>query len=403
MSRNPGLSVTQPLAAVLATCLLLLGTSCRVSGAPECGGEQPTIVGTSGRDVLRGTPDRDVISALEGNDLLLGLEGDDVLCGGPGEDTLRAGPGSDSLIGGADRDSCHQGTGAGSRASCDDSIVLAAGDIACAPTDPSFLQGDGTERACRQVDTSDVLIDAVETGGASVVAVLALGDTQYGAGSSAEYRLSYDPSWGRFKGITYPVPGNNEYETPDAAGYFAYFGESAGPQGKGFYSFDVAGWHVVGLNSQCWEVGGCSGDDPQAEWLERDLAGAAARCTLAFFHHPRFSSSAPEPNGSVKAIWQVLYANGVDVVLNGHNHNYERFAPQTPSGSADPIGGVREFVVGTGGVSLHPAQAPRANSEVVNDDTFGVLELILFPAGYEWRFIAVPDSGFTDSGAASCH
>jgi hypothetical protein len=336
---------------------------------------------------------------LGGNDLLVGGGGKDLVCGGPGDDYLRGGAGTDSLAGGSGDDTCHLGWGGGSKVGCEDPTILAAGDIACDPADPSFNEGQGTESACRQRDTSDILVLPYS----NLEAVLALGDTQSEEGSLDDYEASYDPTWGRVKSITHPVPGNHEYETPGAAGYFEYFGDAAGRPDEGYYSFDLAGWHFLALNSECWEVGGCGETDTQVEWARKDLAASRAQCTLAFFHHPRFSSEAVTVNDSVGPIWDALFDAGVDLVLNGHDHNYERFAPQDPTGSADREHGIREFVVGTGGVDLHPFAAPRKNSQVRNAETFGVLELTLFPSSYEWRFVPVAGSAFTDAGAAACH
>jgi acid phosphatase type 7 len=387
-------------AAYLLTATLQGAPGISAKGAaPSCFGSSPTIVGTSGPDVIRGTARADVIVGLAGNDVLSGLAGDDLLCGGRGNDTLRGAKGVDSLAGGTGEDECYVGWGGGRKVACDDPTILAAGDIACDPTDPAFNNGQGTEYACRQKATSDILVSAPP----NLVAVLVLGDAQYEDGVLEDFMASYHPTWGRVRSITRPVPGNHDYQTPGAVGYFAYFGDSAGATDQGFYSFDLERWHFVALNSQCWEVGGCEAGNPQEEWLRQDLAASDAPCTLAFFHHPRFSSNADVVNGSVEAIWQALYDFGAELALNGHNHNYERFALQDPQGAADPSRGIREFVVGTGGGDLEPfAGAPRENSRVRNDQTFGVLEITLHPASYEWRFIPVEGSTFTDAGVGSC-
>jgi acid phosphatase type 7 len=248
--------------------------------------------------------------------------------------------------------------------------------------------------------------------------VLTLGDNAYEDGTAADFRECYDPSWGKYKARTKPAPGNHDYSVGETAigrvigraigtarGYFGYFGKAAGEPGKGYYSFNLGRWHLLSLNSNCAEVGHCDSSSPQMRWLKANLAANRnKRCTLAYFHHPRFSSG--EEHGStpeVKPLWEVLYAAGVDVELSGHEHNYERFAPQDPNGKADPQRGIREFVVGTGGESHYPILEPIANSEVHNDHTYGVLKLTLHPKGYEWRFVPAGSGTFTDSGSALCH
>jgi hypothetical protein len=192
--------------------------------------------------------------------------------------------------------------------------------------------------------------------------------------------------------------------TTEAKGYFDYFGKAAGEGGKGYYSYELGSWHIVALNSNCEEVG-CGASSPQLRWLKADLAKEDAKsCTLAYFHYPLFSSGKYRPGiGEVKPLWEALYAGEADVVLNGHDHNYQRFAPQDPDGKADPQRGIREFVVGTGGRSHYQIGEPIANSELYNDESYGVLRLTLRPEGYEWRFIPVAGETFTDSGSARCH
>ena len=274
--------------------------------------------------------------------------------------------------------------------------VVAVGDIACDPADANYNGGAGTATACRMRATSDLAL-ALDPD-----AVLLLGDNQYENGALAKYQASYDPSWGRLKAITYPVPGNHEYLTAGAAGYYAYFGAAAADPAQGWYSFDLGGWHIVALNSNCAGVGGCGPDSPQGQWLAADLAAHPGVCTLAYWHHPRFSSGPHGDDATSAPFWDALYAAGADLVLVGHDHGYERFAPQTPAGAADPGRGIRQFVVGTGGKNLTGVVAVKANSEVRRYDTFGVLELTLHPNGYEWSF--APAGGtFTDSGVGLCH
>jgi hypothetical protein len=274
-------------------------------------------------------------------------------------------------------------------------VVGAAGDIACAPGARDFNDGLGTPTECRQGATARRLAFAAPA------AVLPLGDTQYESGGLDGYGQSYAPSWGRFDLIVHPAAGDEEYETPGAAGYFAYFGASAGRPGAGYYSFDLGAWHFVALNSEC-RVVACQAFSAQEAWLRADLAAHPNRCTLAYWHRPRFTSGgsqAPETD----AFWRDLHAAGADLVLGGHRHQYERFAPQTPDRQPDPATGIRQFVVGTGGESLAPFDTDvRPNSEVRIAGRFGVLLLTLGADSYAWRFVA--DSGAVlDAGAERCH
>jgi Calcineurin-like phosphoesterase len=266
--------------------------------------------------------------------------------------------------------------------------IAAAGDIACEP-------GEAADRdECQHGATSDLLV--------GIAGVLALGDLQYGDGTYAKFLGSYDRTWGRAKAITAPTPGNHEYETEGAAGYFRYFGVAAGDPKKGYYSFDLGAWHLVALNSNCSAVGGCGERSSQVRWLQADLAGHPALCTLAYWHHPRFSSGKHGGDAAYMAFWQALYDADADVVLVGHDHDYERFAPQDPRGVLDLVGGIREFVVGTGGKSLRSFSSTAPNSEVRDASSFGVLELTLGADAYAWRFRST-DGSVTDSGSARCH
>jgi hypothetical protein len=275
------------------------------------------------------------------------------------------------------------------------SAIAAAGDIACDPESPAFDEGDGSGLRCRQRATSELL-------DARYVRVLALGDLQYDDGLYGTFVDSYDPTWGRVKPITAPVPGNHEYRTPGASGYYRYFGAQAGDPAKGYYSFDLAGWHLIALNSNCSRVGGCGEGSKQEQWLRADLAASSATCTLAYWHHPRFSSGHHGSDSRSTSFWQALYEADADVVLVGHDHDYERFAPQTPDGVLDGSRGIRQFVVGTGGKDLRAFRSVRPNSEVRDASSMGVLELTLGDGAYAWRFR--PAAGaFTDSGSADCH
>ena len=288
-----------------------------------------------------------------------------------------------------------------------DPVVAAAGDISCDPDADNFNSGNGTADFCRQKYTA-ALVD-----GPDVNRVLALGDTQYEQGTLAQFQNSYALSWGQplIKQKTSPAVGNHEWSDPTpggpAKGYFDYFGAAAGERGKGYYSFDVGNWHLIALNSMCAQIGGCGPGSPQEQWLRADLAANAdAPCTLAYWHHPLFNSG-PEGNYSdtpsdSTALWQALYERGAEIVLNGHAHHYERFAPQTPAGQADPQQGVREFIVGTGGKSLRAADTVQPNSQVRGTDHYGVLKLVLSPNSYGWTFV---DEGGVprDSGSSACH
>lgn len=276
-------------------------------------------------------------------------------------------------------------------------VVAAAGDVACDPADGAYNAGAGMPTACQALATSN-LLSALKP-----AAVFALGDLQYEVGTLAAYEASYDASWGRFKGITYPAPGNHEYGTGVTRGYFEYFGARAGPAGRGYYSTNVAGWHVISLNSNCAQITGCESGSDQEKWLRDDLAKHPVGCTLAFWHQGRWSSGLHGSSDKMDGLWRTLAAAGADVVLTAHDHDYERFAPLDANGAVDPARGMREFVVGTGGRSLYPVVGAVAGSEVRNSGTFGVLQLTLQPTAYSWKFVPVPGSTFTDSGSGSCH
>jgi calcineurin-like phosphoesterase family protein len=283
-----------------------------------------------------------------------------------------------------------------------DPMVVAAGDIACDPLDPSFLAGVGTREQCRQHVTAEL----ARNGGPA--AVLALGDLQYENGALDKFEASYNPTWGLLKPITHPVVGNHEYFTRGAAGYFDYFNGigaqtgPAGPRDRGYYSFDVGTWHLIALNSNCRQVrGGCAAGSPQEQWLRADLAAHPTSCTLAYWHHPRFSSSGYQGDVAFQPFWQALYDYHADVVLNGHSHSYQRYALQDPAGNADPQG-IREIVVGTGGRDFNGAGFPPVpNREVADGNVFGVLRLTLHPSSYEWRFVA-DGTAFVESGESRC-
>jgi hypothetical protein len=262
-------------------------------------------------------------------------------------------------------------------------VLVGAGDIA----------GCGSQK---DLETARLLDNIAGT-------VFTLGDNVYSDGTDLQFSNCYDPTWGRYKARTRPAPGNHDYHTPGASGYFDYFGSAAGEMGKGYYSYDLGAWHIIVLNSECTQVGGCESDSPQGQWLEADLAANPKVCTLAYWHRPRFSSgSVHGSNARYRDFWRLLYDAGADVVLNGHDHTYERFAPQDPAGIADPGRGIREFVVGTGGAGLYTFGTPEPNSEVREGNTHGVLKLTLHPTSYDWEFVPIAGQTFTDSGSASC-
>jgi len=229
--------------------------------------------------------------------------------------------------------------------------------------------------------------------------VLTIGDNSYPLGLYAEFTDCYTPTWGQFKTRTHPSSGNHEYYTPAANGYLYYFGTAAGPAPGFYYSFNIGKWHLLSLNSNL------TAEARQAElrWLKADLAQSTARCTLAYWHHPLFSSGGHGSNAEMREFWQALETARADVVLNGHDHDYERFAPQNDRGEPDNVHGIREFVVGTGGAKLTRLFLRKGNSEVADSSTHGVLKLLLRDNGYEWEFLPVAGSQFSDRGAALCH
>jgi calcineurin-like phosphoesterase family protein len=275
-------------------------------------------------------------------------------------------------------------------AAASDPVIAAAGDIACGSTSSS-------SSSCHYQATSDLLV------GRDLDAVLPLGDLQYERGALDAFQRFYDPTWGRVKSITKPTPGNHEYGTSGAAGYFGYFGAAAGPPATGYYSYNLGRWHLISLNSNCGSIGGCGPTSPQVRWLTSDLASHRTSCTLAYWHAPHFSSGPHGDGGSTDDFWNTLYKGGADVILNGHDHDYERFGPQTPEGKAGPAFGIREFVVGTGGRSHYSFAQIKPNSQVRNDDTYGVLLLTLHNASYSWRFVPEAGGTFTDTGTSVCH
>jgi hypothetical protein len=264
--------------------------------------------------------------------------------------------------------------------------IVAAGDIAC---DPAHNVGQPTD--CDQAATANLI------GQLHPTAVLTLGDNQYENNTLAAYKAVFDPTWGKYKSIIYPTIGNHEYLTSGASGYFAYFGFPA------YYAFNLGDWHIISLDSECSHVGGCGPGSPQETWLKANLAAYPWLCTLVTWHEPRFSSGEHGDASQMTTIWADLVAANVDVVLSGHNHDYEHFVPLGANGQPDP-NGTAEFVVGTGGKNHYAfAHAPLAGEAVRSDEPFGVMDMTLGPTGYSWRFVPAPGYTFTDSGSASCH
>jgi acid phosphatase type 7 len=268
--------------------------------------------------------------------------------------------------------------------------VAAAGDI--------VLTSSSASAAHRK--TSDLLLKQ------DYDAVLLLGDNQYPDGTLSDYQKYYAPTWGRVKQKTYPSPGNHEYHTPNAAGYFEYFGNRTVDPVRGYYSFDLGNWHLISLNTNTDNCGiiACNAQSEQVKWLEADLKANTKKCVLAYWHHPRFNSGSSHGNFSgAQAFWDVLYKYKADIVLNGHEHTYERFAPQNPQAKA-AADGIREFVVGTGGAGFYSFKStPEPNSQVRENKTYGILQLTLKPSSYDWKFVPVEGQVFTDTGSTDCH
>jgi calcineurin-like phosphoesterase family protein len=262
-------------------------------------------------------------------------------------------------------------------------VITGAGDIA-------DCGSDGARR------TSDLLLG--QPGG-----IFTAGDNAYDDGTAGQFAACYEPTWGRVKDRTIlPAAGNHDWNTPGAAGYLGYFGTVAAPNGVTWYARDLGAWHVVVLDSDCVQVGGCGLESPQGKWLAADLAASSARCTLAIWHHPRFTSAERGDNESVDPFWDLLQRDGAELVVNGHEHDYERFAPQDATGREERPGGIREIVVGTGGGELTGFSRAAANSEFRLSGVYGVLRLTLHPANYDWEFLPV-SGDVADSGSTLCH
>lgn len=277
-------------------------------------------------------------------------------------------------------------------------ITGACGGSSSSPTSPSpsgpaVLVGAGDISVCGTDGAAQTaaLLDRIDG------TVFTAGDNAYLHGSAQEFSACYDPTWGRHKARTRPQSGNHDYESPGAAPYFAYFGASAGAQGLGYYSFSVGAWHVVSLNSNIPAGEGSA----QMAWLKSDLAGNSSPCLAAIWHYPLFSSG-PNPIEHVMMdVWRSLQQAGAEFVVNGHDHIYERFAPQDVDGRPTPSG-IREFVVGTGGATHYVVGPVKPNSEV-QASVWGVIKFTLRPGGYDWEFVPVAGETFHDAGSDVCH
>ncbi len=352
-----------------------------------------TIAGSNGPDVLRGTARSDKLYGKGGHDRLFGLDGNDLLVGGPGRDLLEGAAGNDRILARDDeRDVVRCGSGK-DRAVADRKdqvatncesvdrpappiqtfVIAVAGDIASG--------GSGDEQTA-------ALLDRI-----APAVVLTTGDNAYPDGALSEFQAHYQPTWGRYRMRTRPSPGNHDYHTEGAAGYFAYFGSRApGP----YYSFDVGSWHLISLDSEISMDEGSA----QYRWLQSDLASSDARCTIAYWHKPRFTAGKYDDFTFTTPIWRLLYAARAEVVLNGHDHNYQRYGLLTPDGAPAPVRGIREFVLGTGGVGLYDLSSdPRR--EAGQARVLGVLQLTLRPSAYDWSFVPVRGR-YSDLGSGTC-
>ena len=268
------------------------------------------------------------------------------------------------------------------------------------PGDPVLVgAGDISHSGVGDSATAALLDHIVAEAGQSTVQVFTTGDNVYTSGTTTQFDTLYHPTWGRHKEITRPSPGNHDYETEGAAGYYDYFGPLAGPSERGYYSYDLGTWHIVSLNTQI----GMAAGSPQHTWLRNDLANSEERCALAYWHKPLFTSGPHGPGRATRPLFRVLYDHDAEVVVTGHNHNYERFAPMTPSGALARRNGVREFVAGMGGRSHYGFGTIQPNSQARNSNTYGVLKLTLRNDSYDWQFVPEEGKAYSDLGTKACH
>ena len=289
--------------------------------------------------------------------------------------------------------------------------------VACVAAALTAGPGSGQTRAATLVGAGDIASCSQSHDSATARllgnipgTVFTLGDNVYPRGTAAYFRDCYDPTWGKHKKRTKPSVGNHEYYdanynmTTDAGPYFNYFGWRAGGRGKGYYSYDRGAWHIVVLNSNCGMVGGCGRRSPQGRWLRRNLANNPSRCTMAYFHRPLYSTGTSVAGPKVRPFWRMLHDRKADLIVNGHAHRYERFAPMTPNGTRS-ANGIREIVAGTGGAEgggeISREDAP--NLQRVKVGTYGVLKLSLRSESYAWKFVRASGKEFTDSGTTDCH
>jgi acid phosphatase type 7 len=285
-------------------------------------------------------------------------------------------------------------------------LVLVSSTDANVPTDPPaadasvVLVGAGDIADCKDLSGAEATAKLLEQIPGTVMAV---GDLAYPDGTKENFAC-YEKTWGRVRSRTRPAAGNHEFHSAGASVYFDYFGAAAGDPKYGYYSYQLGSWHIIVLNSECANIGGCDATSRQVQWLREDLAQHPAACTLAYWHKPLFSSGSAHGNDyDMKPFWQVLYEANADVVINGHDHDYERFAPQNPDGGSDAARGIREFVVGTGGKNHRPVVLAKPNSESRNADAYGVLKLTLRAGAYDWQFVPEAGKTFADSGTGKCH
>jgi acid phosphatase type 7 len=307
-------------------------------------------------------------------------------------------------------------TAASSHDLAGDPVIGAVGDMACDPSNPAFDDGGGTTSNCGEQRTSDAML-----ADGSLDMVLGLGDYQYDCGDALDYQQSYDPTWGRLDGLMKPVAGNHEYQTgldafgdpcpssnATAANYFAHFGQSADPGDHGHYSFNLGSWHIVALNAECSDsgVGGCGTSSSQTKWLKADLAANQQPCILAYWHQPLFTGIGTGKALKYQPWWNALYAAHADVVLNGHVHNYQRFPPLRPTGASDPVNGITEYIVGTGGESQVSVKSGVVPHPVAQAKTFGYLRMTLLPTGWTAEFVDTNHGGtgtVVDTSSGTCH
>jgi acid phosphatase type 7 len=264
--------------------------------------------------------------------------------------------------------------------------LLAVGDISTCGNLGAFI-------------TAGILQNQLEQNPNSKLALL--GDIAYERGTEAEFKC-FDAAYGQFKNISYPSPGNHEYYSPNATGYYAYYGSRAGNPKQGYYTYKLGNWRIYALNSNCDSIGGCDKNSPQIKWLKQTLLSNPSQCSLAYWHHPRFSSGRHGNAAFMQDMWALVAKAGVEIVLSGHDHTYERFAPLDSSGKPNPKG-TRAFVIGTGGRSFYAFSNPQAHSQIKQNSSLGVTKFVLEPNGYSWEFIAASGSNFKDSGTGKCY